>query len=366
VARTRYRLPLSGSLERKFSALRDRFDLRVLASSANGSRGDGDFSLAPRLPLRPLDGAAFYAALPFRIAGELRRFRPEAVVTQSPFEALAVLAGRGLARSPAALVVELHGDWRTFPRLYGSPLRRGLAPLTDRLAPWTLRRADAVRALSTYTTELAREAGVEPAAEFVAFTDLETFTAAPPKPIPVEPQALFVGVLEAYKNVENLSRAWRLAARRVPDARLRLVGDGRRRDVAEALRAEFPGRVSWAATVPTEEVVRALDESSFLLLPSRAEGTPRIVLEAFCRGRAVVAGRVGGIPDVVEDDVTGVLVEPDDVEGIASAIVRLLSDRALAERMGQSARERVKQFLFTPEEFADRMAALVELALSGR
>ena len=100
VARTRYRLPLSGSLERKFSALRDRFDLRVLASSANGSRGDADFSLAPRLPLRPLDGAAFYAALPFRIAAELRCFRPEAVVTQSPFEALAVLAGRS-GPSPA-------------------------------------------------------------------------------------------------------------------------------------------------------------------------------------------------------------------------------------------------------------------------
>lgn len=366
VARTRYRLPLSGGLERKFAALRERFDLRVLASSANGSRGDGDFVLVPRLPLGPLDGAAFYAALPFRVAGELRRFRPEAVVTQSPFEALAVIAGRALARSPAALVLELHGDWRTFPRLYGSPIRRALAPVTDRVAPWTLRRADAVRTLSRYTTELAREAGVEPAAAFVAFTDLERFTERSPGPLPSEPQALFVGVLEAYKNVENLARAWRLAAERVPDARLRLVGDGRRRDVVESLLAEFPGRVSWTPAIPNAEVVRALDEASFLLLPSRAEGTPRIVLEAFCRGRAVVAARVGGVPDVVEDGVTGVLVEPDDVEGITAAIVRLLSDRALAERMGAAARGRVEQFLFTPEQFADRMAALVERAVAGR
>ena len=122
VGRTRYRLPLSDSLERKFAALRGALDVRVVASSANGSRGDDTFRLWRRLPV--LDGAAFYATLPFRITRELRRFEPDAVTAQSPYEALAVLAARGLARSRAALIVELHGDWRTFPRLYGSPLRR--------------------------------------------------------------------------------------------------------------------------------------------------------------------------------------------------------------------------------------------------
>ncbi len=96
VGRTRYRLPLSDSLARKFSALSDALDVRVVASSADGSRGDDTFSLWRRLPV--LDGAAFYGALPFRVARELRRFRPDAVTTQSPYEALAVLAARGLAR----------------------------------------------------------------------------------------------------------------------------------------------------------------------------------------------------------------------------------------------------------------------------
>ncbi len=215
VGRTRYRLPLSDSLERKFSALRGALDVRVVASSADGSRGDETFSLWRRLPV--LDGAAFYGALPFRVARELRRFRPDAVTAQSPFEALAVLAGRGLARSQAALIVELHGDWRTFPRLYGSPFRRALAPVTDRVAPWALRRADAVRTLSEYTTGLARDAGVEPAAAFIAFTDIEPFVETPPAELPAEPHALFVGVLEPYKNVENLAAAWR--ARRRAGAR---------------------------------------------------------------------------------------------------------------------------------------------------
>jgi glycosyltransferase involved in cell wall biosynthesis len=364
VGRTRYRLPLSGSLERKFSALRRALDVRVVASSADGSRGDETFSLWRRLPV--LDGAAFYATLPFRVTRELRRFQPDAVTTQSPYEALAVLAGRGLARSRAAVIVELHGDWRTFPRLYGSPLRRALAPVTDRVAPWALRRADAVRTLSDYTTGLAREAGVEPAAAFIAFTDIEPFVETPPAELPAEQHALFVGVLEPYKNVENLAAAWRLVAERVPRATLRLIGDGHRRDVAEGLVADFPDRVSWTRAVPGDEIARALDDAWLLLLPSRAEGTPRIVLEAFCRGRAVVGGRVGGVPDVVEHGVSGILVDPDDVNGIANAVVRLLGDRPKAERMGRAARERANALLFTPEEFAQRTSALVEQAVSTR
>jgi glycosyltransferase involved in cell wall biosynthesis len=364
VGRTRYRLPLSASLDRKFAALDGKLDVRVVASSADGSRGDDTFSLWRRLPV--LDGAAFYVALPFRVARELRRFRPDAVAAQSPFEAVAVIAGRGLARSQAALIVELHGDWRTFPRLYGSPLRRALAPVTDRVAPWALRRADAVRTLSAYTTGLAREAGVEPAAAFVAFTDIEPFVETPPAELPAEPHALFVGVLEPYKNVENLAAAWRLVAERVPGATLRLIGDGHLRGVAEGLVADFPDRVSWTRAVPGEEVARALDGAWLLLLPSRAEGTPRIVLEAFCRGRAVVGGSVGGVPDVVEDGVSGILVDPGDVKGIANAVVRLLGDRAEAERMGLAGRERANAFQFTPDEFAERTSALVERAVSTR
>ena len=124
VGRTSSALPLPESLSRKFDALAEVFDLRVLASagSRNGS-GDETFRLVPPARRRAVDAAAFYGGLVPRIASELRRFRPDAVVAQSPYEALAALAARRLARSPAALVVEIHGDWHTWARLYGSPLR---------------------------------------------------------------------------------------------------------------------------------------------------------------------------------------------------------------------------------------------------
>ena len=141
-------------------------------------------------------------------------------------------------------------------------------------------------------------------------------------------------MLERYKNIHAIAEAWRLAAPRVPGALLRMVGDGRHRDVAEALVHDLPGQVTWEPRLETADVVKAFDDAWLLLLASRSEGTPRVVLEALCRGRAVVGARAGGIPDVVWDGETGVLVDPDSPAEIADALVRLLSDRELAERLG--------------------------------
>ena len=177
---------------------------------------------------------------------------------------------------------------------------------------------------------------------------------------------LFIGVLERYKNVHAIAEAWRLAAPRVPDAVLRIVGDGRHRDVVEALLRDLPGRVSWDRRLETSEVVRAFDEAWVLLLASRSEGTPRVVLEALCRGRAVVGARAGGIPDVVWDGETGLLVDPDRPAEIADALVRVLGDRALAERLGEGGKARSSDWTYTAEEYADNVAELVERAVGAR
>lgn len=356
VGRTRYRLPLTASLERKFAALSERLELRQLAT---GTGSDPRFSLHRPLPLRALDGLAFYLLLPGRIAKELRAFRPDAILAQSPFEAAAAYAGRLLARSRVPVVVELHGDPATFARLYGSPARRLLAPVLDGLAAWAIRRADGVRTLSPFTTELARRQGVEPAATFTTFTDLSAFADPPVVPLPERPSAVFVGVLERYKNLDGVVAAWRLAAPRVPGARLRLVGDGRLPELVEALVADLPEQTEWVRSLPTLEVVRALDDAWALLLPSRSEGTPRVILETLCRGRAVIGGRVGGIPDAVHDGSNGFLVDPADIEGIAEALVRILSDRELAERLGAQALEDSRPWHYTAAEYADNVAALV-------
>jgi glycosyltransferase involved in cell wall biosynthesis len=352
VARTRYELPLSPSLGRKFAALAGRFDLRVLATAANGrAQDDGTFRLVGRLPL--FDGPLFYALLPLRVRRLAREHHATVIVTQSPYEAVFVW----LARSGAKMVVELHGDWRTATRLYGSPLRRVLSPLADAVGAFGLRRADAVRTLSPYTSDLVRGLGIEPAGEFAAFMDFELFVDRPPVPLPDRPVALFVGVLELYKNVDGLARAWRLAAPRLPGAQLRIIGRGTRRAVVEELVRDLPQQTTWTERLTQEEVARALDEATCLVLPSRSEGLGRVLIEAFLRGRPVVAMGVGGIRDVVTDGVNGRLVGSD--EELADTLVEVLGDRAVSERLAARTVESGERWLATPEEYAARLGDLV-------
>ena len=123
VARTRYAWPVPPA---KFDALRAELDIRVLGTSADGTaHEDETFTLVPRV--RIADGIAFWVALPRRIARLLRAFRPGAVVCQTAYEGAAALLARRIARVPARVVVEVHGDWRTSTRLYGSPARRLLS-----------------------------------------------------------------------------------------------------------------------------------------------------------------------------------------------------------------------------------------------
>src|SRR5581483_10424205 len=93
-------------------------------------------------------------------------------------------------------------------------------------------------------------------------------------------------------------------------------------------------------------------------------GVRRGVVGALLRGRPAVAFAVGGIRDVVEDGVNGLLVSSD--EELADALVLLLSDRGLAERLAAGARRSADRFLATPEQYAARVAALVEPYTSPR
>lgn len=343
VGRTRYAWPVP---QEKFDALRSELDIRVLATAADGiAHRDATFTLVPRA--RIADGALFWARLPFRISRLLREFRPDAIVCQTAYEGAAALVGRRLARVPARVIVEVHGDWRTATRLYGSPLRRVLSGVADAVAALAVRRADRVRTVSPFTAGLVRGLGVEPAADFPAYMELEPFTREP-EPLPERAVALFVGVLEPYKNIDGLVAAWRSVE---ADADLRIVGKGSREDVVRML------GVRWDRELTPAEVAQAMDEAWVLVLPSRSEGMGRVLVEAFCRGRGVVGSRAGSIPDLVEDGVSGLLV--DSTEELADTLERVLSDRELAERLGSGARAAAAPWLQTPAEYARRVRELV-------
>ncbi len=360
VSRTRYTLPLSAALTRKFDALAAEFEVQVLAAVAGGGGRDARFRLVSPVRPRLIDGPLFYALLPFRVAREVRRVRPDAVLAQGGQETGLVLVGRALARVPTCVIADVHADPRAPTRLYGSRFRKALAPLADLLARQGLRRADGVRTLSDFTSRAVRAEGVEPTATFPAYLDLESFLETPPAPLPDLPVAVFVGVLERYKGADVLAAAWRIAAPQVPSASLHLIGRGAMHAVANRLIAELPRQTRWTESLPTEGVVRAIDDATVLLLPSRSEGLPRIIIEAACRGRAAVATAAGGIPDLITHGENGLLVPPDNPEALADALVDVLSDQGLAERLGLGARTTVRPWVATPEEYARRVRDLVD------
>ena len=146
-------------------------------------------------------------------------------------------------------------------------------------------------------------------ASFVAYVDLSAFTAKPVAPLPEQPTALFVGMLEAYKNIDGLVAAWRLVVRELPDARLVIVGKGARRALVDELVADLPDNVEYVEQLAPELVAERMDAATMLLLPSRSEGLPRVVIESFARGRGLVASRAGGIPDAARHEEEALLVE---------------------------------------------------------
>ena len=367
VGRARYRLPLPAWLAKKWDAVEQELDYRVIGAAAEDS-GPSDDRFWLARPARPqrLDGLLFYLRLPLRLRRQIRSFQPQAIFASDPFLGAAALAGRALARRRVPVIVEVHGDWRTFSRLYGSPARRLISPLADAIAAYAVRRADATRAVSSFTAGLVEETrGVPPSAIFTAFSDLSAFSERAPAPLPDRPTAAFVGALEAYKNVEGLATAWRLVADRLPEAGLMIVGSGSQRAVVDKLVADFPGRVDHDEWLEPEAVSERLDAATVLVLPSWPEGLGRVIIESFARGRAVVATDGGGIPDLVTHEVEGLLVPPSDSMALGSALERVLADRELAERMGAAARVRYGDWHSTPEQLAGEMRALVEATVAG-
>jgi glycosyltransferase involved in cell wall biosynthesis len=160
----------------------------------------------------------------------------------------------------------------------------------------------------------------------------------------MEPGSQIVGVvarLEPEKGHPTLLEAWPAVLHEVPDAYLLIVGEGGRRDDLErqarqlriAHRVVFTGRRD---DVPA--VTAALDVA---VLPSYREAQGLTILEAMALSRPVVASNVGGIPEMIEDGVTGLLVPPRDPAALAAAIVRLLKEHSFADTLGRASHDLV-------------------------
>lgn len=163
---------------------------------------------------------------------------------------------------------------------------------------------------------------------------------------------LFVGRLVKVKGVELLIEAMR----HLPGARLLLIGDGPERASLE--RASAGLDVTFEGMLPHDEVRLRFGDAAVLVQPSHAEGMPNTVLEAMAHGLPVVATAVAGVPEIVSDGVTGLLIRERDPQLLASQIDTLLSNRETWDRMSKASRERALEY--SPERVLPRLEDLLE------
>jgi glycosyltransferase involved in cell wall biosynthesis len=167
---------------------------------------------------------------------------------------------------------------------------------------------------------------------------------------------LYAGRISHEKGLKTLIEAVHIAG--VP---LTVAGDG---PLVERIRRDAPPSVTFLGRVSPEEVTRLLCQAIAAVVPSEwLENAPLSVLEAMACGRPVIASSVGGIPELVRNDVEGILVPPGVPDALAEALRQLAADSDLAVRMGAAARERARME-FTPEKHVDGLLRIYQSALA--
>jgi glycosyltransferase involved in cell wall biosynthesis len=212
-----------------------------------------------------------------------------------------------------------------------------------RLVGAVLRRARVVICVSEALAEAARRCGARDVRVIPNGVRIPAFVGREAEPAEV----LFAGRLSAEKGIRDLAEA-------AQGLNLVVAGDG-------ALRSLVPDALG---LVPHDELDRLYARSAVVVLPSYREGLPLAVIEAMAHGRPVVASAVGGIPDLVVDGETGLLVPPGDPKALRAALERLLGDPALRRRMGQAGRGRIIE-LCSIENVAEATRAAYETDLAA-
>lgn len=206
-----------------------------------------------------------------------------------------------------------------------------------------IRRVDRVLAPSQfYARALRRDVGSVPT--FVVPNGIELPARSP---VPLDGRILCVGRLETIKGTRVLVEAFADVVARHPHAHLTLIGRGPQQGEIEALvqRKGLAGNVRVAGFVPDEELLECYHRSTAVVIPSICpENFPTVALEALGVGRALVATRSGGLPELVDEGENGFLVPPGDAPALAAAISRILDDPDMAVRMGEASARRSGEY----------------------
>jgi len=252
----------------------------------------------------------------------------------------------GWPRLPVPVVARAHGSGCFCASLANHLPKR----LTAIIESASMRRADFWCAVSRFAADVSQRLfRLERAADAIVYNTVECGSGlSRPRS---RSDVVFTGTLTATKGVVPLVRGWGAVAPRCPDAKLHLFGKDTPYEAGGSMRGHLESllgatvreSVTFHGHVSRERVREALESARAAIFPSYGESFGLAPVEAMACGCPTIYSRRPAGPEIVRDNIDGLLVEPDHVEEIADTLVRLLRDDALAERLGRGGRDRAGQ-----------------------
>lgn len=241
---------------------------------------------------------------------------------------------------PVPVVVKLNGSITYFNTEAGKPV----APHVLKMEQGILNRAAAVSSASAYTACKSADYLSYNKPIKVLYNGIDTDIAVRGSSETSNRQVVFTGSLVQKKGIFQLAKAWNIVINQVPDARLLVLGKGLLNKVTAFLQEYAKSSVTFKGHVGKDELYACLANSAIAVFPSYAEAFALAPLEAMACGTAVInSSRTCG-PELVDDGINGILIDPDDIEQLASAIITLLIEPAKRLKLALAGNEKVKQY----------------------
>jgi glycosyltransferase involved in cell wall biosynthesis len=314
---------------------------RTIQRSFSERRGSVTFHwLASGSRLHTLRAATIEA---WRVRRIYARIRPDVIHAQG-FSEYAIGAPEDIP-----LVLTVHGLELLSPRMQHVAHFRGLLgiyrqKLGKYIVKKSVRKATAIISIAGDYVPGMLKAWLNRQLVYHIFNPVDDSWFSVPDKSHCNDLVLFVGGISERKNLIDLLKAFAQVAQKLPKAKLQLIGDIKEpsywsRVQQEIGRLKLGDKVRFEGGIDQARLLEAYAQAAVVVLASLEETAPMVLAQALAAGKPVVATKVGGIPSLVKDGVTGYLVEVGDTESMAERMIELLQDKSKRQHMGQTARE---------------------------